>query len=156
MRVLYSSCPQRTAAGMAAWWPRVSILFLLLPVWRILAQPGVTTPLLQQQDSCGGGNLTSPCTCEFWNSTTDDLELEVGCCCTGYHFNEVPNHLDHSELEYMVQRLTIDKAGLVTLTAESFKPYNRTLRDIDIKRAKSLQALPPGIFSVTSGKLNTV
>ncbi|XP_071450669.1 lutropin-choriogonadotropic hormone receptor-like [Hetaerina americana] len=76
-----------------------------------------------------------------WNTTEDGKELEVECRCSGDDIVDVPGNLTRD-----VSRISIVRAGLVTLRRGALQPYASTLKDLVLMNVEELESIEDHAF----------
>ncbi|XP_039282998.1 LOW QUALITY PROTEIN: lutropin-choriogonadotropic hormone receptor [Nilaparvata lugens] len=72
----------------------------------------------------------------------DPPRLLVKCKCRGDHLQRVP-----SDLQRGLHILSITRAAIEVLAADSFQPYRESLTDLSLVRLPNLRLIEPGVFN---------
>ncbi|XP_046401576.1 uncharacterized protein LOC124167640 [Ischnura elegans] len=76
-----------------------------------------------------------------WNTTEDGKEMEVECRCSGDDILDIPGNLTKD-----VSRISIVRAGLVTLRRGVLQPYAATLKDLVLMNVDDLESIEDHAF----------
>ncbi|RZF46586.1 hypothetical protein LSTR_LSTR002918 [Laodelphax striatellus] len=101
------------------------------PTWPPPPPPPQLPPMVQSHEP--------GCSC---TDHADPPRLLIKCKCRGEHLMRVPNDLQRG-----LHMLSITRAAIEILAADSFQPYGETLTDLSLVRLPNLRSFEPGVFN---------